>query len=224
MVSRARSASESLNAPQGRSEELVIVAARLFRDRGYDATSMQEIANEMGILKGSLYHYVRTKEDLLWMIVEPAFSALVEDAEAIFADTSGSLTERITRAIESHALRFEENFPHMMVVTRENGETISSARRDEFASLRDRYYRIWKDAVASGIESGELRPELDPSVTVHGIFGMVNWMFRWFVPGRRLNARYIAEQFALIAVSGIASDSGGGATASSAPGAAGSAA
>lgn len=199
---RTRS-SLSANGSQARSEELISISARLFRDRGYDATSMQEIADEMGILKGSLYHYVRTKEDLLWMIVDPALTGLVEDAEKIFADRSVSLTDRINSAIEAHALRFEENFPHMSVITREDGETISPARRAELAALRDRYYSVWKKAITEGVRSGEIRSELDPSVTVHAIFGMMNWMFRWFVPGRKHNARNIARQFGLITVSGI---------------------
>ena len=182
------------------------MAARLFRERGYDATSMQEIADEMGILKGSLYHYVRTKEDLLWMIMEPRLRALTESVAAILNDTSVPLRDRIAQAIEAHALSFEQDAPHMFVITRESGDTLSDERRAELRKLRDGYQRVWKKAIASGIESGELKSELDANVAVEAIFGMVNWMHRWFTPSRRTNATDIARQFSIIAVDGMAGD------------------
>jgi AcrR family transcriptional regulator len=196
----------SQSAPT-RIDELIAVSARLFVTRGYDATSMQEIADEMGILKGSVYHYVRTKEDLLWMIVEPRLTELVEIATAIFADADRPVLARISAAIEANAERFEIDYPYMIVITRENGETISAERREQFTALRDRYHQLWKSAITEGIASGELRGDLDASVTVEAIFGMVNWMFRWYHPEGPLSAREIGGAFAAIVTAGIASPS-----------------
>lgn len=186
-----------------RTPELIGVAARLFRDRGYDATTMQNIADELGIRKGSIYHYVETKEDLLWMIVEAPLTELTETVRAILADETLSSMERIHRAVRAHAASFETHYPHMFVITRENGETLSSKRRTALQKLRYEYYRLWKDAVAAGIESGEFRRDLHPSVTVQAIFGMLSWMFRWFSPEGRLSAADIAEQFSSILTGGI---------------------
>jgi AcrR family transcriptional regulator len=186
-----------------RNDELINVAATLFSERGYDATSMQDIAERMGILKGSLYHYVRTKEDLLWSIIEPPLRDLVERAEQILGDTGQPLAQRIAAVMRAHAENFEDNHPHMFVMARENGATLSSQRRREYDSLRRRYSGALREAIATGQASGEIRSDLDPSIAVHGIFGMLNWMFRWFDPGGRLQAREVATQFAATVIQGL---------------------
>jgi AcrR family transcriptional regulator len=181
----------------------VSVAAELFRERGYDATSMQEIADRMGILKGSLYHYVRTKEDLLWVVMEPPLRELVETAQQILRDTSVPLSDRLIAVMEMHAESFEANYPHMFVMTRENGDTLSDQRRKDLDGLRRKYFKLLRDTIVAGQKAGDLRDDIDPSIAVHGIFGMLNWMFRWFTPGGRMKARDVARQFASIVIAGL---------------------
>lgn len=190
-------------ATPGRNDELVRVAADLFRERGYDATSMQEIADRMGILKGSLYHYVRTKEDLLWVVMEPPLRELVEGAQEILGDEATPLPDRLVAVMQAHAESFEAHYPHMFVMTRENGDTLSEQRRKDLDSLRRRYTKLLRDTIVEGQKSGALRDDIDPAIAVHAIFGMLNWMFRWFTPGGRLKARDAARQFAAIAIDGL---------------------
>jgi AcrR family transcriptional regulator len=202
-ASKQRRRQGSKSAAPGRIDELVEIAARLFVEKGYDATSMQGVADEMGILKGSVYHYVRTKEDLLWMIVEPRLTELVENAREILSDTDEPALERIRRAIEAHAKSFAESYPYMVVITRENGETISAKRRKRFTELRREYHDIWKAAIVEGIKAKELRSDLDVSVILQSIFGMVNWMFRWFDPKGPMSAEEIGHTFGEIVTTGI---------------------
>jgi AcrR family transcriptional regulator len=189
--------------PPERSDELVQVSAETFRERGYDGTSMQEIADRMGILKGSLYYYVKTKGDLLWMVVEPPLRELVEAADGILSDTSVPLRDRLETVIVAHAESFEANFPHMFVMTRENGDTLSKKRRKDLDALRRRYFELLREAIISGQKSGELRKDIDSAIAVHGIFGMLNWMFRWFDPKGRMKADDIAKEFAQMAIDGL---------------------
>lgn len=179
------------------------VAAELFRERGYDATSMQEIADRMGILKGSLYHYVKTKEDLLWVVMEPLLREMVDRAREILSDSAVPLSDRLVAVMEMHAESFEANYPHMFVMTRENGDTLSEQRRKDLDSLRRQYFKVLRDTIVAGQKAGELRDDIDPSIAVHAIFGMLNWMFRWFSPGGRMKARDVAHQFADIAIAGL---------------------
>lgn len=182
------------------------VAARLFRERGYDVTSMQDIADEMGILKGSVYHYVRTKEDLLWMVVAPPLRELVDQATVVLNAPGRSVEERLRDAIHAHARSFETHYPHMFVIIRENGETLSPKRRREFDAMRDEYMSLWLQTISGGVHSGELRGDLDARLAVHAVFGMLNWMFRWFTLGRRLTPDAVAEEFAGIFMRGILSE------------------
>lgn len=187
----------------GRNDELVLVAAELFREQGYDVTSMQDIADRMGILKGSLYHYVRTKEDLLWGVMEPPLRELVGTAAVLLTDESMLLSDRLVAIMRAHAESFEDNYPHMFVMTRENGETLSEKRRKDLDGLRRQYFTLYRRAIISGQESGEFRKDLDPAIVVHGIFGMLNWMFRWFTPKKRMRAGDIADQFARMVIAGL---------------------
>jgi AcrR family transcriptional regulator len=186
----------------------VQIAAKLFLERGYDSTSMQEIADEMGILKGSVYHYVRTKEDLLWMIVEPRFSELVDNAGAIFEQHDRPVLERVGLALEAHAHSYAAHYPYMFVTIREDGRTISPKRRKHFEGLQQDYYQLWKAALSEGVDSGELRSDLDTSTVVHGIFGMLNWMFRWFRPDGPMTAEDVGRTFASLVACGLTAPNG----------------
>lgn len=185
-----------------RGEELVEVAARLFRENGYDATSMQHIADEIGILKGSLYHYVRSKEDLLWLIVEPNLRAIHEEVEEILGDESEPLVKRIGRAIEAHMSRFEDG-THMFVIARETGSSLTPKRYAAYGKMREDYGRLWRDAIQAGIDDGEVRDDLDVRIAVHGILGMINWTSRWLPAQRQGDGRAGAAEFSRLVAEGI---------------------
>lgn len=85
---------------------------------------MQDIADAFGILKGSLYHYVKSKEDLLWLSVEEPLNNLVDSAATILADRSLPVIERIRLAIASHVGCFERYYLHMIVITGEYATTL----------------------------------------------------------------------------------------------------
>src|SRR5215207_8995861 len=87
---------------QPREQQVRAAALRLFRDKGYHATSMRDIAAEVGINKGSLYSYIRSKEDLLIPFFERAMGLLLAEIEAISADDSLTPTERLKRALKAH--------------------------------------------------------------------------------------------------------------------------
>lgn len=193
----------------GRVDELRTVAARLFREHGYDATSMQDIADEMGILKGSVYHYVRTKEDLLWMVVERPLRDLVRDVEKILTDESIPLGDRMMKAMEQHARSFEVDYPYMFVIVAETGDALAPARRRAFRELQARYTTIWEHALEAGVKDRTLRADLDVRIACQAIFGMLNWMFRWFKPGQSLSATEAASTFGTILLQGISADSSG---------------
>jgi AcrR family transcriptional regulator len=187
-----------------RRPELVAIAAKLFREQGYEATSTQEIATEMKIRKATLYHYVRSKEDLLWMVVEPPLRELVDDAAEILAPDNGVPTlDKLAAAMAAHARSFEAHYPDMFVITQEHGKTLSPKRRREFDAMREEYTSLFIAAVEAGIATGELRQDLDPRLTVYAMLGMLNWMFRWFTPGRGFTADEIASSFADLLGGGI---------------------
>src|ERR671935_2451137 len=89
-------------APRERSEEVYAAALRLFREKGYHATSMQDIAEAVGLYKGSLYHYIGGKEELLVQVFERAMGGLGADAERIVGDAALSASEQVRGVIGLH--------------------------------------------------------------------------------------------------------------------------
>src|SRR5205823_9853506 len=87
--------------PRVRSEQVYAAALRLFREKGYHATSMQDIAEALGLYKGSLYHYIGGKEDLLVQVFERALGSLLEEVERIAADTSQCPSAQLREVIRA---------------------------------------------------------------------------------------------------------------------------
>src|SRR5258707_7995570 len=98
-----------------REDQVRAAALRLFKEKGYHATSMRDIAAEVGINKGSLYSYIRTKEDLLIPVFERAMGPLVTRMEAIAAERSLSPTERLKRALHAHITNVAEHLDELTV-------------------------------------------------------------------------------------------------------------
>src|SRR5438034_10288616 len=92
-----------------REDQVRAAALRLFKEKGYHATSMRDIASEVGINKGSLYSYIRSKEDLLIPVFERAMGVLLAQIEAITADSGLRPTERLKRAIHAHVIAVADN-------------------------------------------------------------------------------------------------------------------
>src|SRR5215467_4293988 len=102
IVQDIRVRQDGLTTTLGRQDQVRAAALRLFKEKGYHATSMRDIANAVGINKGSLYSYIRSKEDLLIPVFEQAMGVLLAEIEQVSADQSLSPTQRLKRAIHAH--------------------------------------------------------------------------------------------------------------------------
>src|SRR5262245_38456486 len=102
-------------------EEIVAAAARVFRSKGYQAATVQDIADAVGILNGSLYHHCKSKADLLYLIVkEPIVRIYARVAEITASDLPAR--ERLRLAIQAHLEAFDQHYPHLFVALRERDE------------------------------------------------------------------------------------------------------
>jgi TetR/AcrR family transcriptional regulator, cholesterol catabolism regulator len=99
-------------------DEIVAAAAKVFRTKGYHAATVRDIADEVGILKGSLYHHFESKEALLYLVVKEPIAQLYRTIAAI-ADADLAPTEKLRRAILAHLEAFDRHYPHLFVYLRE---------------------------------------------------------------------------------------------------------
>jgi TetR/AcrR family transcriptional regulator, cholesterol catabolism regulator len=183
-------------------EEIIAAAAKVFRTKGYHAATVQDIADAVGILKGSLYHHVKSKEDLLYLIVKEPIARIYERMAEIVA---GDLTagEKLRRGILAHLEAFDQHYPHLFVYLHER-EEMKRRFREQFGLSPKQYERCWQQILREGVKSGEFRPDLDVQVVSYGLLGMLNWLYKWYDPRGRLSVREVADQFATLALAGLA--------------------
>jgi AcrR family transcriptional regulator len=184
-----------------RLEEIIEAAAKVFRTKGYHAASVQDIADEVGILKGSLYHHFDSKEELLYLVVKAPIERLYDAVGGIVAmDLPAG--EKLRRAIFAHLGAFDEHYPHLFVYLRETQDLKRRFRATTPLSPKQ-YERMWQQILRGGIKSGEFRPDLDVQVVSYGLLGMLNWLYKWYAPAGRLGVREVADQFTKLALTGL---------------------
>src|SRR5438105_10727946 len=118
-MARSRNGVTASGPPRERGEEVYAAALRLFMEKGYHATSMQDIAAAVGLYKGSLYHYIGSKEDLLVQVFERAMTGLVRDAEHIATDLALRPSEQLRRIVTLHVEAVATNLDALTVYLHE---------------------------------------------------------------------------------------------------------
>ena len=189
---------------ENRRDELFGAAAGLFLEKGYDRTSVQDIADRVGLLKGSLYHYIDAKEDLLFGLIENAHKGLLDILDGLPAG-DGPLRELFELA-RAHCLYISEN-QGVVDLFFNQFRSLTGARREFILNERNNYEDAWRAIFIRGQQEGEIRSDLDPQIATLGLLGLVNGVYQWFQPGGRVSAESVAEQYAKMVVGGVATSS-----------------
>jgi TetR/AcrR family transcriptional regulator, cholesterol catabolism regulator len=162
-----------------RREELTRIAARLFAERGYQGTSLADLAEQLGVQKPSLYHHIGSKEDLLWEVAW-------DGAEAFHAGLDGvaaaGATDRIRLALRAHLAVVAAQLDVATVFVRE-WRYLSGDRRERFVAERRRYEERIRDLFRDGVEQSELRTDLDVATAALLFLSAANWAYTWLRPG-----------------------------------------
>lgn len=184
-----------------REQEIIAAAATIFKEKGYQAATTRDIASAVGIQQATLYYYVSSKEELLYLVVREPMTQLYAQVEAIMK-TSLPARVKIERSLQAHLAAFDENYPHMFVFVQELPNVVQ-ALQDRLRDFPRRYQRLWEHILRQGMAAGELRDDLDVECTTLMILGMCNWMFRWYRKGGRLDTLTLARQYASAILDGI---------------------
>jgi AcrR family transcriptional regulator len=165
-----------------RREELTRVAARLFAERGYQGTSLADLAEALGMQKPSLYHHIDSKEDLLWEVAWDGAEAFHAGLDGVPADAAA--TERIRLALRAHLAVVAAQLDVATVFVRE-WRYLAGDRRDRFVAERRRYEERVRDLFRDGVERSELRTDLDVATAALLFLSAANWAYTWLRPGAR---------------------------------------
>ena len=181
-------------------KELLNAAVRLFRQRGYHATSMQDLAEAVGIQRGSLYHYIDGKEDLLWEIMDRTMTQLFGAVEPA-ARSAAPAGERLTRAVAAH-LKVAAALPDELTILHVELKSLSPERRRRMLELRDRYEALFRGIVHDGVARGEFR-RINLKAAVLAVLGACNWFTQWFRASGQLSHEAFAAAFADLFLTGL---------------------
>lgn len=184
-----------------RQTEIIRAAAKVFKAKGYHAATIQDIADEVGLLKGSLYYHVASKEELLYLVVKDPITRVYRRLEKI-ADGKGSAREKIARAVAVHLEAFDVHYPHLFVYIREM-DSLYARLKDKIAESPKHYERLWHRILREGMKAGELRDDLDVKVATYAILGAMNWMYKWYEQNGRLSIREVANIYARTFLDGL---------------------
>jgi AcrR family transcriptional regulator len=169
-------------------------AGRLFREKGFAATTVREIAAAAGILPGSLHYRFASKEDLLLALMDRGIERAVSTVRVAIADVRDPL-DRIRAALRAH-LRLLVREDDSTYVLLYEGRSLSGAARDHMVRLRDRYDALWDGLLHEAAGTGRLRPDVDLRLVRFFLLGGVNWTAQWFSTRGPHSVEQVADAYA----------------------------
>lgn len=175
----------------GLRAQLIEKSAQLFREKGYDNTTVRDIAAATGIQAGSWFYHFKTKQDILAAIMEQGMAESLAQIEAI---ASQALPARATlhRLVEVHLRTLLAPDHHFIPVLLYEWRSLDQPARARIVALKDRYEAVWDRVIAALHQSGEwaMPSEFDRLL----MFGALNWTVQWYKPGSRGDIERLAQQ------------------------------
>lgn len=181
------------------SESLLAVAVDVFNVRGYDGTSMEDLAKAAGITKSSIYHHVSGKEELLRLAVTRALDGLF----GVLAEpgaTEGAAVDRFAYVVRRTCLELVDKLPYVTLLLRVRGNT--QTERAALDRRREFDHRV-AELAAAAVADGDLRADLEPRLTSRLVFGLVNSVVEWYRPEGLETGEAVADAVASLVLSGL---------------------
>ncbi len=198
--------SKQTEASKKRLSQIYVVAARLFCDKGFDATSMSDIADAVGITKAGIYHFIPGgKKDLLFAVMNYGMDLLEENVMSP-ARAIAEAEKRLRSIIINHAQLIAGNSgpdghsPVTIVVDEVAG--LAPAQLRKINQRKRAYLDLLRSTLQQLKDEGKLK-DVDVTVAAFSIFGMLLWLSRWFRPDGRLTSEQAAEEISKIAIGGL---------------------
>ena len=181
-------------------DQILRKAADLFRERGFPATTLDDIARSLGMSKASLYTYFGGKEEILAAISQETIESFTRELGLVLRSDL-SPEDKLRRIVREHVRFVIANRSFLTVFFSE--ETNLPARfARALAAQKDRYDKGVESVLADGIRRGVFR-DVPPRLVVFGLLGMVNWLYKWYNPRGRWGAEEISAAFLAVVEDGL---------------------
>ena len=178
---------------------VLAVAVEVFNERGYDGTSMRDLAERLGIAKSAIYHHVTGKEELLRLALDRALAGLATVTQRARALPAPAI-ERLEYLVRGSVEVLEAESPYVTLLLRVRGNTdVERAALDQ----RRAFDRFVAELVAEAVRDGDIRPDADAMITARLLFGLVNSIVEWYRPTRRAGSASLADPVCAMAFEGL---------------------
>lgn len=184
-----------------RVRSLLEIGGRLFAEKGFEATSMRDIASAAGVSKALLYHHFASKDDVyarISFLATKDLYSFVEDR----IPAEGTAAEKVRAYMLAAATYFAEHRSAWIAASNAFWSDPDRHRLETRVSRRRQFEQNLRDIIREGVESGEFQP-VDPAMAGRLVLSGINWMHRWFDPEKELSAEAIVEQYADIILGGL---------------------
>ena len=176
-------------------------ASKVFHEKGYEGSSVQEIADAVGMLKGSLYYWIDSKEDLLYWTIKDMHENFVRVAHDARRGQIPA-AEKLRRLIVAHTIQITREVTKSAVFFQDFGR-LGDSRRKEILDLRDWYTDVVVELVAEGQKDKALRSDIGARAIAVWILGALNWTYTWYLPLGSQTPRQIGETYAALILDGL---------------------
>jgi TetR/AcrR family transcriptional regulator, cholesterol catabolism regulator len=186
-----------------RRAEILTVATGVFHRKGYEASSLQDIADALDIRKASLFYYFKSKDDLLHEVLITIIRKGIENSRRIMALGGDPLTI-LWRLVHGHVLHLCANLEETAVFLHER-KSLPRERRADIQADDQTYFALFMGAIEEGLAAGLVRSDVEPRLAALNILGAANWTYTWYRRTGAYSPQCIAEQNATISINGLAS-------------------
>lgn len=185
-----------------RDNEVVDAAAKVFYERGYAGATVQDVADELGILKGSVYHYIDTKEDLLFRLFEQAHNEVGQIVDEVATAEDLDPLAQLARYVRRQVLHNLANVELMAIYYHEM-ERLSSERRSAVIDWRRLHERFLAGLIEQAQAAGLAHAGGDPALLANCVFATIIWPYRWYRPDRDGGPEAIADICVAYVLAGV---------------------
>jgi AcrR family transcriptional regulator len=201
-ASKGKSETRPRRGEAVRQAELLAIAADLFAERGYVATTVRDIADEAGILSGSLYHHFDSKESMIDEILSTFIDQTLSSYEGVIAEGKGP-KETFEGLVRTSLESMVESRSAILIYQNEARFLAAQPRFSYLTGAHRKFEKIWTDVLKKGVKSGEFRDSIDPKLVYRLVRDTVWTAPRWFRPGGSLKPDKIIAQYLAVLVDGV---------------------
>jgi TetR/AcrR family transcriptional regulator, cholesterol catabolism regulator len=184
-----------------RKEQVIRKAAELFREKGYAASSMRDLAQKLGIEAASLYSHIKSKEEILQNLCFDMAAEFIKSLKAVESSQS-TASEKLTQGIIGHIQVMAKDLIASAVFMNEHRH-LSQPYLREFLLLRINYINRFKAIIEEGVKQGEFKSSIDRKLAVMTLFSSLNWMPMWYDPSSAIDPSELGKQLADMLVNGL---------------------